>query len=1053
MRNLRYMLLFAAILLTVVYSYAVTQSLSAIFINKPGLSDAQNVEGQPKVNVKQWLHDYQCTGQSTGEASGFPVAPSTRVEGIDAGDEIIYKGIFKPGDNNVKLAIYSDDGCDVTITNITDGSTPVKILPRYKVGQALPSDASFWPLSVEGSYIKDKMYLIEVKYSNTCYLGGTDIDGCTLIAYDGLGGVLPAPVIMTNPDRYNILKNSTDNILPVLSNDYHVENSLIFLDTNPSTKTAPTALHGTLSFIAGKLNYVPNNNYVGTDTFTYNVYDSAGNMATESVEITVCNAFPTYPNAENNLTMSLYKKSATEYSEYNPGVKAGNNAYIGLTFSIAPGYKFVNNQTLPDVTVTENDLGGKSINISISGDANSENPVIWQKKVGINWISCESPINNEFGNKYGFEDLYYRCMILWDTTYQPTGHNADHTITMENTNNNKIDLIKFLGSSWGQSLELAYPTSKSIVTANMVITNVSTTNGNLDFIMYDLIGEEILSNPKIKFKIVDDGDNTHKYGAVIKLWPTKHRTNTEEQSSNSSNTDNINIVSELILKKENLPCNTDITMSFDDVTEVSGCLERGLYTFDIYLYEYDSGGVGNYIDWTVFKGIEIRTTKLESVFDYMYILDKSTDIKQGHDVWVENTTDTNGLTTQKLKYYYELKHESFYLDFPLSCGGSPYQNDIDVNLFVVDGLLNSGIATKYSLENYPTNKNEINVMHDGTDHTGITARTIKSTDPQDEWRVVFTGTYDCGKYYRRDHQPARMLAVNQLYYDFSINTTVINIVLLTSNTVNDGDEDIQQELFNVDGTVNDEEVDKTITQYLINKSSKSLIKSIREVLGTGDIEVNIINNCPLRREQLQLRDDFSDLFITPPTVGLYSPQITFDNYRQNYQNVPPRFTEYHTITVCRYNTTLTTIQEPEFMGGTYSVTNRNPLIPNSPANRTGTFNSPDRIIMHYGNIYNHIRESNLDNKDVPQTAKLLTQCLFENTLIHEIGHTFGIGHHNQADDVMPNRVTGNEWRMCFNRYQGNNQTPWGNRNTRITRPRGTYYQNQADAQYHISGVE
>ncbi len=183
------MLLFAAILLTVVYSYAATQSLSAIFINKQGLSDALNVEGQPKVNVKQWLLDYQCTGQSTGDASGFPVAPSTKVEGIAVGDEIVYKGIFKPGDNNVKLAIFSDDGCDVTITNITDGTTPVKVLSRYKVGQALPSDASFWPLSVEGSYIKDKMYLIEVKYSNTCYLSGTDIDGCTLIAYEGIADV------------------------------------------------------------------------------------------------------------------------------------------------------------------------------------------------------------------------------------------------------------------------------------------------------------------------------------------------------------------------------------------------------------------------------------------------------------------------------------------------------------------------------------------------------------------------------------------------------------------------------------------------------------------------------------------------------------------------------------------------------------------------------------------------------------------------------------------------------------------------------------------------
>lgn len=96
-----------------------------------------------------------------------------------------FEGDFTPADSNTKLAIFSDDGCDVFI----DG---VKVHSAKGRGQALPNLAQSL-YQINYSFQEGQTYRIRVDYSNTVYLGAADIDGASLFAYSGEGLVGPTP--------------------------------------------------------------------------------------------------------------------------------------------------------------------------------------------------------------------------------------------------------------------------------------------------------------------------------------------------------------------------------------------------------------------------------------------------------------------------------------------------------------------------------------------------------------------------------------------------------------------------------------------------------------------------------------------------------------------------------------------------------------------------------------------------------------------------------------------------------------------------------------------
>lgn len=104
-------------------------------------------------------------------------------------------------------------------------------------------------------------------------------------------------------DNVEVSEDSTQNIINVLSNDSGLQ------DTPVVTEIAGTANNGTVTRNADNtFNYVPNNGYSGTDSFTYKVTDANGDSDTATVSIFVIASLPpgTGPALEGYGTSSTF---------------------------------------------------------------------------------------------------------------------------------------------------------------------------------------------------------------------------------------------------------------------------------------------------------------------------------------------------------------------------------------------------------------------------------------------------------------------------------------------------------------------------------------------------------------------------------------------------------------------------------------------------------------------------------------------------------------------------------------------------------------------------
>lgn len=109
------------------------------------------------------------------QATGTPNYKSNGVE------TRTFDGYFQAASNSTKLAILSDDGSNVSV----DGQ---QILSRAGQGQGFENfDSCFSPLSF--SFTAGQTYHITVQYTNTVHTGDADVDGVSLWAYDGGGGI------------------------------------------------------------------------------------------------------------------------------------------------------------------------------------------------------------------------------------------------------------------------------------------------------------------------------------------------------------------------------------------------------------------------------------------------------------------------------------------------------------------------------------------------------------------------------------------------------------------------------------------------------------------------------------------------------------------------------------------------------------------------------------------------------------------------------------------------------------------------------------------------
>ncbi len=99
-------------------------------------------------------------------------------------------------------------------------------------------------------------------------------------------------------DAQTVLEDSPPNVIPVLANDSDPDGNTADMRVVAVTQGA----NGVVAIRAGQLDvtYQPNPNFFGTDTFTYSVRDSANNVSTASVVVTVT-GIPDAPDAKNDL--------------------------------------------------------------------------------------------------------------------------------------------------------------------------------------------------------------------------------------------------------------------------------------------------------------------------------------------------------------------------------------------------------------------------------------------------------------------------------------------------------------------------------------------------------------------------------------------------------------------------------------------------------------------------------------------------------------------------------------------------------------------------------
>lgn len=111
-------------------------------------------------------------------------------------------------------------------------------------------------------------------FSSIVILPATGLIG----SFNQANGMLALAAAVPGTDRFSVAKNSTDNILPVLTND--TGNGLVLVGI-----TAPT--NGTAVVSDTNILYSPNPGFAGTDAFTYTNQDNLGSKTVLSVIVTV----------------------------------------------------------------------------------------------------------------------------------------------------------------------------------------------------------------------------------------------------------------------------------------------------------------------------------------------------------------------------------------------------------------------------------------------------------------------------------------------------------------------------------------------------------------------------------------------------------------------------------------------------------------------------------------------------------------------------------------------------------------------------------------------
>jgi len=105
--------------------------------------------------------------------------------------------------------------------------------------------------------------------------------------------ILDFSAVPSNPDYFRVTRDSTNNVLPVLTNDYTLPAESVSLTI---TAVLTNGVHAYVGISGTNANnslvYVPNTGFIGRDIFSYVLRDNLGNQGTNVVYVTVGDLAP-----------------------------------------------------------------------------------------------------------------------------------------------------------------------------------------------------------------------------------------------------------------------------------------------------------------------------------------------------------------------------------------------------------------------------------------------------------------------------------------------------------------------------------------------------------------------------------------------------------------------------------------------------------------------------------------------------------------------------------------------------------------------------------------
>lgn len=182
-----------------------------------------------------------------------------------------------------------------------------------------------------------------------------------------------APVAVNDNTSTN---EDTAVTIDVLANDSDVDGNQTIDKASVLIKTNPS--NGSLSqnFVTGEVTYTPNNNYTGSDSFTYTIKDNSGlesNIATVSINVTVDNDPPV---AICKSGVTIYLDATGNYTLNPTEIDNGSNDDSDggtVTLSVSPNTFDCSDKGIVNVTltVTDTDLSSTTCSTNITVSDNS----------------------------------------------------------------------------------------------------------------------------------------------------------------------------------------------------------------------------------------------------------------------------------------------------------------------------------------------------------------------------------------------------------------------------------------------------------------------------------------------------------------------------------------------------------------------------------------------------------------------------------------------------------------------------------------------------------